>query len=214
MIASKEDIKMTDTWRGAAFAAEELEESSNTNQDEDNQLPLWMRKQLVEMLHEGHPGFQKTYHRVKARFDWPNMKKDVREYVTTCRPCLERKMYAEKKRSLKLVFNNAFERVYLDLKDLSKQPSGEYKYVLVILDAATRWVELIPLKTKGEMEVSRAFYDEWICRWGFPVEVKTDQGKEFMNSVFRKLTVVTGMEHIPARIEQTTLPVNEGLLRI
>jgi hypothetical protein len=152
------------------------------------------------MIHDGHPGFRKTYARLKQRFCWPNMKRECREFVSHCKVCLERKAYAEAKKTLQLDIRDKFSEIYMDLKDFHNQPSGQFKFVLVILDGASRWVELIPLENKTPPLVAEMFYEQWICRYGLPKSIRTDLGKEFINKVMKELTLVTNIDHIPARL--------------
>ena len=44
-------------------------------------------KEILPFLHEhcGHFGIAKTFDRVRERFYWPGMKKDVHEWVTSCK---------------------------------------------------------------------------------------------------------------------------------
>jgi len=46
-------------------------------------------------------------------------------------------------------------------------------------DALTKYVELVPLQNKEATTVAEAIFDKWICRFGAPLDLITDQGKEF-----------------------------------
>ena len=46
-------------------------------------------------------------------------------------------------------------------------------------DAFTKCVELVALPNKESETVASAIFEKWICRHGCPLEVVTDQGKEF-----------------------------------
>ena len=52
-------------------------------------------------------------------------------------------------------------------------------------DALTKYVELVPLQNKEATTVAEAIFDKWICRFGAPLDLITDQGK---NSVLKFLT--------------------------
>ena len=50
-------------------------------------------KEIVPFLHEHcrHFGMAKTFDRVRERFYWPGMKKDVPEWVSSCEVCCHKK---------------------------------------------------------------------------------------------------------------------------
>ena len=78
------------------------------------------------------------------------------------------------------------ERVHADLMGpLSSITSN--KYILVMSDAFTKWIELIPLPNKSAEEVSRAVYENWICRNSLMDILITDNWKEFRNQVMDEL---------------------------
>jgi hypothetical protein len=53
----------------------------------------------------------------------------------------------------------------------------------VIIDAATGWVELIPLIKDDALYVAHAFFAEWVCRYGLPKSFLSDRGPSFLNIV-------------------------------
>ena len=53
-------------------------------------MPESARMSLLEIAHEGvsrHLGIHKTYHKLLHDFYWPNMKKDVTNFVNSCHIC-------------------------------------------------------------------------------------------------------------------------------
>ena len=63
-------------------------------------------------------------------------------------------------------------------------PDGPYRYILCLVDCATRWKEARPLRTKQAAEVAKALqciYDEGPLEW--PKMCQTDAGSEFKGAV-------------------------------
>ncbi|KAK6017264.1 hypothetical protein OSTOST_17217, partial [Ostertagia ostertagi] len=59
------------------------------------------------------------------------------------------------------------------------------KYALVVIDHFSKFVGAYPIPNKSAETVTRAFFERWICdgcRW--PKQIHSDQGPEFINSVF------------------------------
>ena len=48
------------------------------------------RKEIIHAFHRsfvgGHKGVSKTYHRIRERFYWPDMVRQIQESIKTCRP--------------------------------------------------------------------------------------------------------------------------------
>lgn len=68
------------------------------------------------------------------------------------------------------------------------------KYLLVIVDCFTKWVEAFPLKNIKAKTVSEVFLNQVISRHGVPLEVHTDQGRNFESSLFRELSQILGIK--------------------
>ena len=71
----------------------------------------------------------------------------------------------------------------------------------------TKWVELVPLRSKSSTDVAHAFLDQVLSRFGTPGEVLTDEGKEFQGA-FRTLLANHTIAHKMASREH---PQADGL---
>jgi hypothetical protein len=71
------------------------------------------------------------------------------------------------------------QQVHADLFGPLKTSDSGKKFILCITDALTKYVELVPLPNKEADTVANAIFDKWYCRFGAPLDIVTDQGKEF-----------------------------------
>ena len=85
-----------------------------------------------------------------------------------------------------------FERVAMDLLDVSVISAKGYKYILVVCDYFTKYTEAYPLKDKTARSVADALMDLWLPRYGFPLFLHSDQGKEFDNTMIHKPSELLG----------------------
>ena len=85
-----------------------------------------------------------------------------------------------------------FERVAMDLLDVSVISAKGYKYILVVCDYFTKYTEAYPLKDKTARSVADALMDIWLPRYGFPLFLHSDQGKEFDNAMIHTLSDLLG----------------------
>ena len=52
-------------------------------------VPAHKRKAILALLHAGHSCIAKTYKKAIQLYYWPNMKKDIKESISSCTPCQE-----------------------------------------------------------------------------------------------------------------------------
>ncbi len=48
-----------------------------------------------------------------------------------------------------------------------------------MIDAFTKYVKFVPLPNKEAATVAEAIFDKWFCHFGMPLDLVTDEGKEF-----------------------------------
>ena len=95
------------------------------------------------------------------------MTKDCKEHVAACEICQQ--VNNPNKRTLTTPLNpypipQPFnERVHADLVE-PLLSNTENKYILVLLDRFTKWLELIPIKEKTSNTVVEAILNNWILR--------------------------------------------------
>jgi hypothetical protein len=53
------------------------------------------------------------------------------------------------------------------------------KYVLVMVEHFSKWIELVPSPDKSSKGIAYAIHDRVFSHFGAPVEVLTDQGTKF-----------------------------------
>jgi transposase InsO family protein len=87
------------------------------------------------------------------------------------------------------------QRVHADLFGPLKTSDGDKKFILCITDAFTKYVELVVLPNKEALTVATGILNRWICRFGLPIELITDQGKEFTNRMAEHLFSSLNIRH-------------------
>ena len=106
------------------------------------------------------------------------MKDRIAEYTQHCRECqlykLKKVKYAKLNPTQVDVNVDVFECIALDIVGPIEIPDDladehdfdyEYKYILTIIDIASRYVELVALENVQGPTVCKAFDDTWLCRY-------------------------------------------------
>ena len=55
--------------------------------------------------------------------------------------------------------------------------------MLICVDPFSKWCELLPLRSKSSEEVWSVLYGQLFTRFGLPLEIRSDRGREFAGVV-------------------------------
>ena len=79
-----------------------------------------------------------------------------------------------------------FEKVYIDIVVLPESDCGN-KYALVMQDDLTRYLIVAPMDNQEAETVAKTVVANYICKFGTPLELESDQGSNFMSAVFKNI---------------------------
>ena len=154
-------------------------------------LPQNLRETVLDQYHEklGHIGRHKMFDLLRQRFYWAHMYEDIRLWTAACLPCAKRKPYQPKNHGelQPIVATYPFETVAIDIVGpLSRTKRGN-KYILVMIDLFTNWVEIVPLKTLEASETADGLFRQVIIRHGCPTNLLSDRGTQFTSHLVKEL---------------------------
>ena len=154
-------------------------------------VPKVLRLVALKLAHASlaaHPGVYRTYCKLRDLFYFPNLLRETKKYVQGCQQCQHRKGAAFRNAPMANIpdVTVPLERVSADLIDLHSSESG-HRYVLSIIDHLTRYLQLIPLKSKNAETVTEAIFENFITIFGPPRILQTDHGSEFTNKLFAQV---------------------------
>lgn len=152
-----------------------------------------------------HLGTDRVIAAACARFFWPKMREEMERYVTRVCRCLRQKRPNRITRTpIQSIETTApFELlVSIDYLHVEKSRGGE-EYILVIIDHFL-FAQAYATKNKSGKTAAHKIFDDFVMRFGFSAKIHHDQGREFENSMFEKVTVGSNIhEQLPTILKQT-----------
>ena len=80
--------------------------------------------------------------------------------------------------------------------DFTQMPVSQgYKYLLVMIDTFTGWIEGFPTRTEKAEEVVKKLLHEIIPRFGLPQSLQSDNGTSFTSKVTQGVSKALGVTY-------------------
>uniref|UniRef100_W8B595 RNA-directed DNA polymerase n=1 Tax=Ceratitis capitata TaxID=7213 RepID=W8B595_CERCA len=143
----------------------------------------------------GHLGITKTLEKIKQRFYWVGCRQSVAEWIANCTECIAAKGPKSRSHGQMKQYNAGapFERVAMDVAGPFPMSKQGNKYVLVVMDYFSKWPEVYPIPNQEAKTVADAFTNNWVTRYGAPIELHSDQGRNFESAVFQEMCQILGI---------------------
>ena len=163
-------------------------------------LPESLRKYVMSVAHDtitgGHLGLKKSREKIMSNFYWPGMYEDVARYCRSCDIC-QKTVSNGTVQKVPMenipVVDVPFKRVTVDIIG-PIEPGSEagHRYILTLVDYATRYPEAVPLKRIDTEIVAEALVDIY-SRLGVPEEILSDQGTQSISDCMKEVCMLLGV---------------------
>ncbi|KAK3728413.1 hypothetical protein QZH41_020432 [Actinostola sp. cb2023] len=163
-------------------------------------VPRTLRPEVLHAMHDaktaGHLGVSKTLGRVRQRFYWHRCSQTVRDWCRRCDLCAARKKPQRTPRAAMRNYNVGapMERIALEVLGPLPESDNSNKYVLVVADYFTKWTEAYAIPNQEAVTVATKVVDEFVARFGVPLQIHSDQGRNFESAVFKEMCTLLGIE--------------------
>lgn len=157
-------------------------------------VPSTLREDILREVHggscSGHMGEDKTVGRLKERYYWPGFHTDVKNWCRNCQPCARRKMPVPRRHAPlgTIRAGSPMQIIAMDiLGPLPESSSSGSRYILVVGDYFTRWMEAYGIPNGEAVTVAKKLVDEFFCRFSPPEQLHSDQGRQFESEIIAEI---------------------------
>ena len=156
-------------------------------------VPKQLRKSVVDSMHNsvfgGHLGTKKTLNKILQSHYWFNLRDDVTVWVKQCDVCARNK---RSKVSPKAAIGDmrtgaSMDRLGIDIMGPLPLSNTGNKYIQVITDAFTKWVEIRAIPDQTAVTCAEHLVDSMICHFGCPLVLHSDQGRNYDGRLIKEL---------------------------
>ena len=140
---------------------------------------------LVHTLH-GHAGVDATLALVRNHFHWPTIAWDTRLYAASCGCNRRKRSHSQKIATMPGRTVEPGETLEVDILSMGTISRTGNKYILLVVDRASRFPFAFPLPSKGTKKVGRIL--AYLClTFGVPRNFRSDGGGEFRSEILKSL---------------------------
>ena len=158
---------------------------------------------IIQKAHEstlaGHPGKNETFRMIRRDYHWDGMSEDVRRFVRNCH-CYGAHVSRKKRQGLLQplpVADRYWSQISMDfMVDLPQADDDSPRYLLVITDRLSKYVQLEAMTTMQAEPCAQRFVDVWWRFRGFPSSIITDRGSDWLGHFWTKLCALTNMQQL------------------
>jgi RNase H-like domain found in reverse transcriptase/Integrase zinc binding domain/Integrase core domain len=165
-------------------------------------IPEPMRETLLQENHDdpksGHQGFFKTRNRIKAKFYWPTLSKDVKKYVAGCQVCKSSKAVHQTTRppmGTQKSASRPWKIVSIDLVGPITRSSSGNTMILSVVDVFTKFALIFPLKNAVSKPIIKILENFIFLTFNVPRILMSDNGKQFVSRDFQNFLKKYHVQH-------------------
>jgi transposase InsO family protein len=153
-------------------------------------VPPSIRTQLLQELHEDHPGIVRMKSRARMYLWFPGIDGDIEAIVHGCSTCQAMQKDLPPPPLIPWSFpQGVWQRLHIDYAEYNK------KFYLILIDAYSKWIDAIPMSTTTSSQTIKELR-RLFAMFGLPETVVSDNGPQFVSAEFEQFLASNGVKHV------------------
>lgn len=153
-------------------------------------IPKSLQERALQAAHEGHPGMTIMKGRLRSKVWWPKIDQNTEQFVKQCKGCtLMGAPAAPEPLKRTELPSQPWQDLAIDF--CGPLPSGHNLFVIV--DYYSRFIE-VEVMTKIDSAKAIKVLDTIFARFGFPMSITADNGRQFISQEFQQYCDTNNIE--------------------
>ena len=147
-------------------------------------VPLTLWKVILNLIHQGHFGIEKSKQRARSSIYWPGLDNDIAQLVEKWSTCLDSRN--NQRRDIRIphhIPQCAWVKVATDLFELNNRDD------LIVIDYHSKFIEVSRLYDAKYVDVIKAMKKIFVTH-GIPKQVFSDNGAQYTSKSFKEFSDV------------------------
>ena len=166
-----------------------------------------IRSNIMKIYHDSpangaHFGRDKTLHKIKQRYFWPSMTKDITNHVKTCLSCAKFNPRRRKPPGALQPIeppNGVWQLLSMDFHGpLTPISQRGNRYIICATDILSKFAVTRAVRDCSAQTTARFIKEDIVCKFGTPQCILTDNGTHFTASLTTELLKQLGITHLYA----------------
>jgi hypothetical protein len=135
------------------------------------------------------------FEKIRLRYYWPQMYKNIKSYVQSCDQCQRRGKYKRIEPFHPIPVFEPFYQIGIDIVGPLPRTKNGNRYIVVAIDYLTKWPEAKALPLVTAENVATFIYENIICQYRCPTKILSDRRTHFNNKMIEKLVNCFQIKH-------------------
>lgn len=160
------------------------------------------RQKLLEKFHNdplfgGHPGQKRLYAKLRDKFYWKAMHKDIAKFIENCENCRvnKHKVYTKEPMVITETPGKPFDTVIIDTIGPFMTSNRGNVYAVTMICDLTKYLVCATAASKRAEDVAKAIFEKFILVHGPMRSIRTDRGTEYANETIAELCKLMKVDH-------------------
>uniref|UniRef100_A0A8I5N7B4 Uncharacterized protein n=1 Tax=Papio anubis TaxID=9555 RepID=A0A8I5N7B4_PAPAN len=158
-------------------------------------LPEKLGQQVLEHIHQTtHLGARWMIDLIRhSKLKIRHIAETASSIVTSCKVCQLNNAYPQSQAATGTRLRGTRPGIYWEVDFTEVKPGKyRYRYLLVFVDTFSGWTEAFPTKRETAQVVAKKILEDILPRYGFPIQIGSDNGPAFVAKVSQDLASILG----------------------